>query len=89
MALGASTARVQRDLLFETLRLTLLGVAAGTVASIASAHLIASLLFATSPWDVGTYATAMPALVAVALLAGYLPALRASRINPLIALRSE
>ena len=89
MALGASTSRVQRDVLFETLRLTLLGVAVGTVASIASAHLIASLLFGTSPWDVGTYATVTLALLAVALLAGYLPALRASRINPIIALRSE
>ena len=89
MALGASTARVQRDVLSETLRLTVLGVAVGTVASMVSAHLIASLLFGTSPWDASTYATVMLALVAVALLAGYLPALRASRINPIIALRNE
>lgn len=89
MALGASTARVQRDVLSETLRLTVLGVAVGTAASMVSAHLIASLLFGTSPWDASTYATVMLALVAVALLAGYLPALRASRINPIIALRNE
>jgi FtsX-like permease family len=89
MALGASTARVQRDVLVESLRLTLLGVAVGTVASMVSAHLISSLLFATSPWDAGTYATMMLALVAVALLAGYLPALRASRINPIVALRRQ
>jgi predicted permease len=89
MALGASTTRVRRDVLWGTLRLTLLGIGVGTVASFASARLIASLLFATSPWDVSTYAGMMLALVAVAVISGYFPALRASRISPMIALRSE
>ena len=89
MALGASTTRVRRDVLWGTLRLTLLGIGVGTVASFASVRLVASLLFATSPWDVGTYAGMMLALVAVAVISGYFPALRASRISPMIALRSE
>ena len=89
MALGASTGRVQKDVLFGTLRVTLLGIALGTVASVVSARLIASLLFATSPWDGATYGAMAVALVTVALISGYLPARRASRINPVIALRNE
>lgn len=89
MALGASMGRVQRDVLTDTLRLTILGVASGTIASTVVARLIMSLLFATSPWDPGTYMAVMLALLAVALVAGYLPALRASRIDPMVALRNE
>jgi predicted permease len=89
MALGASTGRVQKDVLFGTLRVTLVGIAIGTAASLASGRLIASLLFATSPWDGATYSAMAVALVAVALISGYLPARRASRINPVIALRNE
>jgi ABC-type antimicrobial peptide transport system permease subunit len=89
MALGASTSRVQRDVLAGTLRVTLVGIAVGTVASLVSARLIASLLFATSPWDAGTYAGMVLALVTVALVSGFLPARRASQVNPIIALRSE
>jgi ABC-type antimicrobial peptide transport system permease subunit len=46
-------------------------------------------LFSTSPWDAVTYGSMMLALVAVALISGYLPARRASRINPVIALRGD
>jgi hypothetical protein len=56
MALGASMGRVQRDFIFNTLRLAAIGILVGTTAAIASARLIASLLFATSPWDITTYA---------------------------------
>jgi ABC-type antimicrobial peptide transport system permease subunit len=89
MALGATAGRVRRDVMFNTLRLALAGILLGAVASLASARLIASLLFATSPWDVGAYAGMMLALVAVALISGYLPARRASGINPMNALRSQ
>ncbi len=89
MALGASLSRVQKDVLFGTLKLTLTGIALGTTASLVSARLIASLLFSTSPWDAVTYGSMMLALLAVALISGYLPARRASRINPVIALRGD
>jgi putative ABC transport system permease protein len=61
----------------------------GTTVSIASSHLIASLLFGTSPWDMTTYAVMILAIVAVALVSGYLPARRASRVDPLAALRIQ
>jgi ABC-type antimicrobial peptide transport system permease subunit len=72
-----------------TLRLALAGVIVGMIASIACARLISSLLFATSPWDGVTYAGMAAALIAVALISGYLPARRASRTNPMSALRSN
>jgi predicted permease len=89
MALGASAGRVRRGVIVNTLRLALAGIVVGTAASVASARLIASLLFATSPWDVTTYAGVMLSLIAVALISGYLPARRASGIDPMTALRSQ
>ncbi|MGH9495364.1 MAG: ADOP family duplicated permease [Candidatus Sulfotelmatobacter sp.] len=89
MALGASAGRVQRSVLMGTLRLALIGLFVGTIASFACARLMSSLLFGTSPWDGVTYAGMAVALIAVALISGYLPARRASRTNPIIALRSN
>ena len=89
MALGASAGRVRRGVILNTLRLALAGIVVGTAASLASARLIASLLFATSPWDVTTYAGVMLSLIAVALISGYLPARRASGIDPMTALRNQ
>ncbi|MBT9330797.1 ABC transporter permease [Paracidobacterium acidisoli] len=89
MALGASRSRVQLGVILKTLWLALAGIAAGTVISLALARAIASLLFGTAPTDLLTYAGMALLLVAVALLAGYIPAFRASRINPLVALRGE
>jgi predicted permease len=89
MALGASTGRVQRDVLAGTLKLVLIGIFLGTAISLDAARIIASLLFAISPWDPMTYVFMGLGLIAVALLSGYLPALRASRIDPMIALRSN
>ncbi len=89
MALGATSGRVQRAVLAQTLRLALIGLAAGTLASLGAAQLIASLLFATSPWDPVAYAAMAAFLLGIALLSGYFPALRASRIQPMTALRSH
>jgi len=89
MALGASTGRVQRQVLSGTLRLAFIGVMAGTAISLAVGKLIASLLFATSPWDAATYAAMAAALLAVAAASGYVPARRASRISPMVALRAD
>ena len=89
MALGATAARVQAGVMARTLRLALLGIAAGTVASFAVARGIASLLFGTEPTDPATLAGMILLLTAVAFFAGYIPARRASRINPMTALRSN
>lgn len=89
MALGASSGRVQRDVLGNTLRLAVSGVAIGTAASAAAARLMSSLLFGTSPWDAASYAGVVVLLLGVATLSGYLPARRASRVDPMDALRSN
>ncbi|HKF46560.1 MAG TPA: ABC transporter permease [Terracidiphilus sp.] len=89
MALGASEARVQLDVIKTTLRLALIGIGLGLVASFAIARLIASLLFRTAPTDPLTFAGMVLLLGGVALLAGYLPARRASKIDPMVALRTN
>jgi predicted permease len=89
MALGASRGRVQRAVLWQTLVLALGGIAVGTVASFAVSKEIASLLFGTQATDPMTYVGMVVLLMTVALVAGYLPARRASRIDPLVALRSQ
>jgi putative ABC transport system permease protein len=73
----------------DTLGLTLAGVGIGVSASLALARVLSSLLYATSTNDPATFAGAALLLSAVAILAGYLPALRASHIEPLQALRRE
>jgi predicted permease len=89
IALGATQARVQLDVIGKTLRLVLVGVAIGTVAALGVARLIASLLFQTAPSDPLTFAGMIVLLGIVALLAGYLPARRASKIEPMVALRTN
>ncbi len=89
ISLGATMGRVQRDVISKTMRLAVLGIALGVILSIGVSRLIASLLFATAPTDLATFAGVMLLLCAVAVLAGYIPARRASRIDPMIALRSN
>ena len=89
MALGASTGRILRDVIFNTLSLAAIGIALGTIVSVASSRLLASLLFGTSPWDMTTYAFMILAILAVALISGYLPARRAASVDPLAALRIQ
>ena len=89
MALGASPGNVQMGVISKTLRMAAIGIAVGVVGSVAVAHLIASLLFGTAPTDPTTFVAMAILLGAVAVLAGYLPARRASRINPMVALRNE
>ncbi|HXE31563.1 MAG TPA: ABC transporter permease [Terriglobales bacterium] len=89
MALGASRGRVQRGVLGRTLSLVLAGVAAGTLAALALASAIQSLLYGTAPTDALTYLAMVALLLLIALAAGYLPARRASRIDPMLALRSQ
>jgi ABC-type antimicrobial peptide transport system permease subunit len=87
MALGATAPQVQFGVIAKTLRLALIGIALGITASFAAAKWIASLLFDTTPTDPATFAGIVLLLSVVALAAGYIPARRASRIDPMIALR--
>jgi ABC-type antimicrobial peptide transport system permease subunit len=89
MALGATLSRVVGNVLFSTLRLAITGIVLGTAASLGVARLIASLLFNTSPSDAATYCAMVVILFIVAMVSGYIPARRAARINPTIALRSN
>ena len=89
MALGATLARIRLDVIRTTLQLALIGIAIGTVASFGASRLIASLLFGTTPTDPLTFLGMVVVLGAIALLAGYIPARRASRINPMVALRNN
>jgi ABC-type antimicrobial peptide transport system permease subunit len=89
MALGASAGRVLRQVLGNTLRLTSVGIVIGGLAAIAVTRSIASLLFATSPWDLPSYLGMAVTLLLVAIASGYIPARRASAINPVEALRNH
>jgi predicted permease len=89
MALGATMAKVQRSVLAKTLRLALIGIAAGAVAALLVSRAIAALLFDTKPTDPIAFAATVLLIGSVALLAGYIPARRASRINPMVALRNN
>jgi len=89
MALGATSVRVQIGVIGKTLRLALIGIAIGAAASFAVARGITSLLFAVQPNDPPTFTMTILLLSAVAFVAGYVPARRASRINPMSALRSN
>lgn len=89
MALGASGAQVQRSVIGRTLRLAGIGIAIGAVGSIVIARWIESLLFRTEPWDPVAFVSMVTLLLAIAGLAGYIPSMRASRVEPVIALRHE
>jgi ABC-type antimicrobial peptide transport system permease subunit len=89
MALGAQPRDVIADVMGQGLKLAAVGVAAGIVLALAGARLLNSLLFGTSPTDTLTFVGAATLLVAIAALASLVPALRASRVDPLIALRDE
>jgi ABC-type antimicrobial peptide transport system permease subunit len=87
IALGATAAQVQAAIVGRALRLAFIGITAGTIASFATGRWIASLLFETTPTDPATFVGIVVLLAFVALIAGYVPARRASTINPLVALR--
>jgi len=73
----------------ETGILLLMGLAAGAVLALATARTAASMLFGLKPTDVLTYVLAVLSLSAVAALASFLPARRAARLDPMVALRNE
>jgi putative ABC transport system permease protein len=89
MALGADRRDVLWLVLSDALRLVLIGAALGVPAALAASRLVASQLFGISAADPGAIVAATLALLAVAAVACYLPARRATRVDPLVALRCE
>jgi predicted permease len=89
LALGAQISDVRQMFLRHGLRLTAAGIAIGIVVAVILTRVMSALLFGVGPLDPLTYAAVSGALAAVALLATYLPARRASRVPPTVALRSE
>jgi putative ABC transport system permease protein len=89
MALGAEQARVLRMVLGEVLLLIGIGLGAGVAAALATTRFVSSLLYGITPTDPITLTLAAGVLASVAALAGYLPARRASRLDPMTALREE
>ena len=89
MAIGASAGAVQKSVLIQTLRLAAVGVTIGAVASWVLAQGLGGLLFGITATDPATFGGMVLILGAVALVAGYLPARRASRIDPMSALRTD
>jgi ABC-type antimicrobial peptide transport system permease subunit len=89
MALGASSEMLQKSILMETLWLAGIGVVGGIVGSWILARALSGMLFGVKPADPITFACMVVILTGVACLAGYLPARRASRIDPMQALRVD
>jgi putative ABC transport system permease protein len=89
MALGAQAQAVRRMFVVHGLSLAVIGVAIGLAAAFGITRLMSSLLFDVSPFDPLTFATVSLTLAAAAVLASYVPALRATAVDPIEALRAE
>jgi macrolide transport system ATP-binding/permease protein len=89
MALGAQRSSVVLMVIKEVLALAAAGLAIGMATALATSHLLASFLYGMKPNDGLTLALAVMTLTAAALLAGYVPSRKASRIDPMAALRHE
>jgi ABC-type antimicrobial peptide transport system permease subunit len=89
MALGASATDLQRRIVLRTLALAALGLALGMTASRILSRSLGSLLFGITTGDPSTFIGVGTLLIAVAAIAGYIPAWKASRIDPIVALRSN
>jgi putative ABC transport system permease protein len=89
MALGASPQQVRRTIAGQGMALALVGLTIGVGGGLALTRVLGSLLFGVKPWDPLAFAGAVVALALVALLACTLPAFRASRVDPMVALRHE
>jgi putative ABC transport system permease protein len=89
MALGAARGEIYRLVLGDAVRLSARGVAIGLIAAVPAARLLRSQLYGVSPSDPLTYAGIVVLLMGVAVVATLLPARRAARVDPMIALRAE
>ena len=89
VALGAHTANILALVLRSSLRLALSGVIVGLPAAFALSRTLTALLYGTPPADLRSYIASAVILLALALAAAFVPALRAARVNPIYALRTE
>ncbi len=89
IALGASAEQVVRSVLRDSFKLTAIGLAIGFVLSVAAGVLMARFLYGITPTDPLTYVGVFTLLATASLVACYLPARRAARVDPLVALRTE
>jgi predicted permease len=89
MALGASTGQVKRDIMGRTLAMVGSGVVIGTLGALIAARVTASLLYKLQPTDPLTFGATIIVLLLVGVAAGYLPARRASKLDPMSALRVD
>ncbi len=89
VALGASRGTILRMVLHETLILTFVGLAIGLPCALAACRLLGHMLFGVSAYDPATLVAVSPLLASVATLAGFVPARRAMRVDPMYALRHE
>jgi ABC-type antimicrobial peptide transport system permease subunit len=89
MALGASAGKLQGRIIVQTLQLAAMGMLLGAGASWLLARALSGLLFGVTASDPVTFGGMLVVLTAVAAIAGYLPARRASRIDPSVALRAN
>jgi putative ABC transport system permease protein len=89
MALGASASQVRSWVMKQGIALTIIGLVVGVCAASAATRLLKSQLYQVSPMDATTYVSVVGVMLLVALAAAYLPARRATRVDPMIALRQE
>jgi putative ABC transport system permease protein len=89
MALGAESSGVRTMVVLQGMRLAFIGVAIGLAAAFGLARFMGSFLFGVRPWDPAAFITVPIILCAVALIAAWVPAVRASRVDPMVALRHE
>lgn len=89
LALGAQPAQVVRLVVRQGMLVALAGLGAGLVGALAAGRLMTGLLFGVSPYDVATLVSVSAVIGIATLVANWIPALRAARIDPLAALRSE
>ena len=89
LAMGAESREVLGMVLRESMLLIAIGIVIGIAASLAAGRLVASQLFGLQPTDPATMVGAMLVMLSVSAAAGYLPARRAARVDPMVALRYE